>query len=318
MQGIFDFGGELVDLESDDDMGDFRVEPYMLPTPWRWKQGSANEELGEELKTIRAKLEANEPIDLSDYDNIHHRQIGIHSKPHDLFTKDRTFKECIRKLRDSKNTLVIFPSGDNDLHLYRKPFVKIFGDDFVLVEAVDQSSFYTKARDLDRLIRKGDGGKALDLTYSLLSNLKPILAKKAPVVECEQLLKRSLENMNANLNAGTIAAFFRAAKSVPSVRSVRRELFESICNALAESFDKEISVYEAMSNVRNRVRRIGRRPSSRSVGNPLLTKGLEFETVLIVNAHQFKSRKQLYVAMTRATKFLGVCSPNPVLGPFDK
>ena len=75
------------------------------------------------------------------------------------------------------------------------------------------------------------------------------------------------------------------------------------------------SVYKAMINQRNRIRRLGRKVEGKCLGTTPLTKGLEFDTVAILDAHNFTSPKDLYVALTRASKKLIIFSKNSILTP---
>lgn len=68
------------------------------------------------------------------------------------------------------------------------------------------------------------------------------------------------------------------------------------------------TVYDSMSKIRNSKRHIGKSIRGRNIGTTLLTKGLEFETVVILNAQQFNCPKNFYVAITRASKRLVVFS----------
>lgn len=64
---------------------------------------------------------------------------------------------------------------------------------------------------------------------------------------------------------------------------------------------------------------IGRRVPRRAVGSPLLLKGLEADVAVILDAEQFDSNrirntKNLYVALTRGSRKLVVCSSSPLVG----
>ncbi|WP_197706421.1 hypothetical protein [Magnetospirillum sp. 15-1] len=56
------------------------------------------------------------------------------------------------------------------------------------------------------------------------------------------------------------------------------------------------------------------RVPKRAVGSTLLLKGLEADVVVVLNAHTLNA-KNLYVAMTRGSRLLTVCSPRPELKP---
>ena len=80
---------------------------------------------------------------------------------------------------------------------------------------------------------------------------------------------------------------------------------------------EEITVYESMVNSRNLIRRIGNRVEWKCIWTTLLTKWLEFDTVLILNAHKFNCPKNLYVAITRASNKLIIFSESNILSPYN-
>lgn len=68
-----------------------------------------------------------------------------------------------------------------------------------------------------------------------------------------------------------------------------------------------------MISHKNIVRRVGRKINGKCIGTTLLTKGLEFDTVAIMDADKFESAKHLYVALTRASKKLIIFTQSDVL-----
>lgn len=64
----------------------------------------------------------------------------------------------------------------------------------------------------------------------------------------------------------------------------------------------------AIWEVQNRMRHAGRRLGNRSIGSTLLVKGLEFERAIII-AEDAMTRKDWYVALTRATTSIRIVSP---------
>lgn len=69
-----------------------------------------------------------------------------------------------------------------------------------------------------------------------------------------------------------------------------------------------LSFHEAAIQMREQNRLLGRPLPKRVVG------GLEAEVAVILNAHTLDA-KNLYVAMTRGSKVLTLCSPEPILNP---
>jgi hypothetical protein len=75
-----------------------------------------------------------------------------------------------------------------------------------------------------------------------------------------------------------------------------------------------LSFHEAAIRMREQNRLIGRPLPRRAVGSTLLLKGLEAEVAVILNPAVMNARN-LYVAMTRGSKSLIICSLTPVLNP---
>ena len=113
-----------------------------------------------------------------------------------------------------------------------------------------------------------------------------------------------------------IANLILQIKSLPGNNCRRQDFIKDIINVLRDAHSQNISAYEAMKRNRDIVRREGRNIIGKCIGTTLLTKGLEFDAVVILNAHKFKSPKHLYVALTRACKRLVVITENPILHPY--
>jgi hypothetical protein len=75
-----------------------------------------------------------------------------------------------------------------------------------------------------------------------------------------------------------------------------------------------LSFHEAAIRMREQNRLVGRPLPRRAVGSTLLLKGLGAEVAVILNPGIMNARN-LYVAMTRGSKSLVICSPRPILNP---
>ncbi|MBN8905038.1 MAG: DNA helicase UvrD, partial [Rhodospirillales bacterium] len=71
---------------------------------------------------------------------------------------------------------------------------------------------------------------------------------------------------------------------------------------------------DAAVTIREQSRLIGRPLARRSVGSTLLLKGLEADISVVLNAGTLNARN-LYVAMTRGSRRVLVCTPAPILNP---
>lgn len=65
-----------------------------------------------------------------------------------------------------------------------------------------------------------------------------------------------------------------------------------------------------MIEYKNRIRQIGKKIEGKCLGTTLLTKGLEFDTVVIVDAHLFSDKRNFYVAISRACKNVIILTEN--------
>ena len=328
LQGIFGFKGEtLVNMNDPNQFSEYTT--FKLETPWRWIKGE-NENLGQNLVSIRDLLEKNEPIDLVNFKSV----IEIHKmkKSNEFLEfeiKDASgnkiknpLNKVIWALKKESSLLIIYPNDDkNKNSAPRELFIKRFGDDFKLLEAIDDKDFYKLSvtfdnttpqkieADIMKLLYKCFTKKSIGYWFiSSLNNSTELMIFK-PVIS-------NIKKLKVEINKGLIGETLSLISSLPNMKCFRKDLFRSISSALSEAETNKITVHEAMINKRNSVRRIGRKVIGKCVGTTLLTKGLEFDTVAIVNAHDFDCPKHLYVAVTRASKRLIIFTADTILKPY--
>ncbi len=100
---------------------------------------------------------------------------------------------------------------------------------------------------------------------------------------------------------------------MPSVRVHRPAILYSVLKALREAAPGTIPLAEAARRVREENRLLGRPLPKRAVGSTLLLKGLEAEVAVVLNTENMNAQ-HLYVAMTRGSMKLVVCSPDAMVG----
>ena len=319
LQGIFGFKNEvLVDLEDPKCMGEFANNKYELDKPWRWEK--INEQLGGDLKTIRQKLIDHAEIDLSQAKSI---ELNIVVEG-DLFNPKKDYYKKVKQLLQEKSLLIIHP--DTLSVNPRIAVVKAFSSAFTLVESIDDKDFYELSRELDN-VDSSDvaqvfikiGFKIFNKTgLSIWFNDKGIKRKqKIEDLSAIQPIRDNFEVLKNNLSYSLLADTFKKVKLLPGVKCYRRELFSSLCKALEDADCNQLSVYDSMVNKRNSVRKMGRKVYGKCIGTTLLTKGLEFDIVAILNAHKFNCSKNLYVALTRASRRLIIFTNNSKLTPYS-
>lgn len=317
LQGIFDFKGEVL-IDFDNNLKDFEKFPD-LSEPWRWKK--ENPDLGECLKKIRDILENKRSVDLNLYQpHIEVLQINENDK----YTSGSDYNKKIWSLIKKDNVLIVHPNSTN-LNV-RKDFISRFNNAFMLVEAIDDKDFYEFSRRFDNINSNN--------TYKIIYDLIPDLfngntsrdvwfnkngAKRKTSESDRNAIKpiyEDIEKIKQIPSLLAISKMLRKIRNLTNMKCYRRELFCDLCRALEQAEYKSISAYEAMKELRNSKRRMGRKVNGRCIGTTLLTKGLEFDTCAILDAHKFRCCKNFYVAITRARKRLIIFTNNKVLSPY--
>lgn len=331
MQGIFGFKDTLVDFESD--LEDFQYRDT-LTTPWRWRKEGNNEALGESLKGIRAILESdNKAVDLSAYPGITYQKVneGEFYDPKSRYNNDlRQLVTNIKGVPEHESLLVIVPNDDKSSSLSSRALLKTrvdFTRQLTLLEAIDDKEYYGICQSIDALIEL-EGNEAQKIgalrTRVLLKlfnigaindwfNDDCLKVKQKPNVEKYHRLIKYIDVYTRDPSLQTVYWIILFLKKVLRLKTTRWELLDGVLYAIKTAMEEQITTYEAMVIQKNRVRRVGRKIHGKCLGTTLLTKGLEFDTVAVLNAHRFKSYKHFYVAITRACKKLVVFSERPVL-----
>ena len=323
MQGIFDFNGEsLVDLQCHEQMAGFIDTVETLnQTPWRWQNAGRND-LGEAIMTIRSKLEAQETIDLSSFPAIE----NVICDENDLRDWQSSYGKKIKELSRETNLLLIHPRSDSPN--FRLTVTKAYLNAFYMIEAIDDSDFYTLARQLDT----ATPGNYVDVVEQVLRKVVnkselPNWFSKGGLVrkKVEKLAtwerERYANLLSASSEYGAIPSneslgrFVSAVRRLPHIKCYRGEFYASLLQAMSEAYQEGTTI-EAMISNRNRIRRLGRRVVGRCIGTTLLTKGLEFDTVGILNAQTFTCPKHFYVAISRASRRLVIFSNSKILNPY--
>lgn len=303
MQGIFDFNGNLVDF--DNDLKDYeKVE--QLETPWRWINVGRND-LGIDLKDIRTKLQKKETIKLSNYKSIETIICG----ENDWYQPRTLYRNNLIKLLDEESLLVIHPITSSI-----KPRIKIleqYNNRLMLLESIDSKDAYIIAKLIDNYDNESAILLVIKLAYSLFNKTgldnwfnANGLKRKAdnPSKRKTEELQKIIDEIQTKMDYSKLAIIIKKIMYLSEIKCYRKDLVFSICRALAIADSDNKTVYEAMVSHKNTIRRVGRKVYGKCIGTTLLTKGLEFDTVAILNAHQFDNYKHFYVAITRACKRL--------------
>ncbi len=321
LQGIYDFDGERVDF--DKDLINF-TKFDILDTPWRWNTEGNTPGLGQKILEIRNTLLSNTAnIKLTDNKNCHFRVFTIPStQDGNYFKKIGAF---LRSL-EGDSILIIIPTyvdsqgimrgGIDDRALLRKQFA--INHHYNLIEAIDDRSFYSLAKEADNLFSSiGRAKKKIDRINEYLGKLRinktdlkewfgnnRVKNKRAPNDELANKLNETCLNFTSSPNAETFLSLLSVVIEKLKLSSRRPELLTTIKKSLKRSIQNGKSVYKNMCQLKNETRVMGRKVEGRYIGTTLLTKGLEFDTVIILGAHLIPDKRNFYVGISRACKNL--------------
>lgn len=317
LQGIFGFRAERVVDFNDPSFAPFSQDCQTLETPWRWNN-AGNSALGQDLAGIRSKLMAGEDVDLRAYRSIvtivgSEKDYAIPQTP----VRTQIFWEL------NRNAIIIHPLSASLEP--RKAVVKKF-QMLQMLEPIDGKDYYTWCDAYDRLTGQALVKAVADMMRKVSSkqpintwiNANGALVKKQKADEqgIRNTLQEIVEPLYERKSYGLIAKLIGAIAKLPNVTVYRKEFVRNVHRVLIEASKLGLTATEALARNRNIVRRSGRSLTKKSIGSTLLTKGLEFDNVVVLNAHQFDSPKHLYVALTRCCKRLVVITNNPVLHPY--
>lgn len=310
MQAIFDFAGKLADWKE-------HVCKYFpvigeLATPWRWKNAGA-EVFGRWLLDVRRKLIAGEAIDLR---AAPQEVTWVHLDGTD---DERRKLEATRTRAPGRDGSVLIIEDSASPSRQRRIASQTPGA--VTVENVDLRDLVEFARDLD--LNAPDAlRRVVTFAGSVMKN-----------VGATDLLQRveSLRRGTARRPASDVEQAALAFDASPTARAAVDLLVEINKQGGVDAYRPAVlrgciralqtcdgaagnTFHDAAIRERERSRLVGRPLPRRAVGSTLLLKGLEADVSVVLNAADLNARN-LYVAITRGSKALVICSPSPILKP---
>lgn len=314
LQGIFEFNEPVVNLLDKVEMEGFAGNSFVLDQPQRWLNGN-NQNLGFDLKEIRKKLISRVNIDLRE-----HKSIEFYNYPkEDLYNYSSDYVKTIWKLIGDSDSLLILHSNTTSIEP-RKKIAQRFKNSISLIESIDDQLFYKTAKLLDNISEDNIELKLYKLSLLLFNKTEVDkwfnnngFKRKTKTEDKDRIkhIRKLAENYKVNL-----CLILSEFSSIPELKCYRPEVLNSLKESSTLAMTKNISFYEGMVIHRNKIRRYGRKVAGKCIGTTLLTKGLEFDNVLIMDAQNFNCPRHLYVAMTRACKRLIIVSETSVLNPY--
>lgn len=281
-----------------------------LTTPWRWKNANT-EVFGRWLLDVRRALIDGTPIDLKT------------APPEVTWVHLDGSENRVRQLRAASTRA---PDRDGTVLIIGKSTSPPSQQEFasqtpgaVTVEAVDLKDLVQFARDLD-FGRSDALARVASFAGSVMTNVGAadllrrvdIIERGAARREPSDVERAAIAFKAAPCPAATVELLVEIGKDA-GVRTHRPAVLRAGIKALQSCDGSEgNSFYEAAVRSREQNRLIGRPLPKRAVGSTLLLKGLEADVSVILDAGDLDARN-LYVAMTRGSKRLVVCSDTAIL-----
>lgn len=310
LQGIFGFNEDpLVDWQSDVE-GTFEELPS-LETPHRWKD---NRQLGAKLVEVRNAILSGQSVDLRRPPFVW-RQL-----PADTEDSLAAQVAACEVLHAASGSVVAIRRWPNECYTVAG---RLRGR-YTCMEEMDCKDLLSCAASIERVTGVPRCVAVFDFIDRCMTGIATPLSTIRKTVANGQLPKpyRLLKHRDVAeaiievATAATVAPVTKLLKlvdQIPDRRIFRRELWREMTRALhVYSSGRGASLRDAAWELRHRLRRQGRSIEKRTISRTLLIKGLEFEHALILDASEHDA-KNFYVAVTRPTKSLTICSRSPVI-----
>ncbi|SEQ88105.1 DNA helicase-2 / ATP-dependent DNA helicase PcrA [Loktanella sp. DSM 29012] len=307
MQAIFGWGNNVLVNWQNDVQTRFPAIGQ-LDTPWRWKN-AGTENFGGWLLWVRDALRAGTSIDLRQAPpEVRWIQIAGENDIQSL-----TPASNVKPPNDGGSVLIVCDSTRPQRH--RQIASRAHGA--VVVENADLTDFIRFSESFD--FRSADAvDDIIDFAANTLTGVgapqlkqrvKTLLAGNArkPPTDTEAA---AIDFVNTPTPPSAVALLVEINKQ-QGVTNLRPALLRACIQAF-NACPNEDHFYEMAVKAREQSRVLGRSLPRRAVGSTLLLKGLEADVAVIIDTDLLSAR-DLYVAMTRGSRQLLICSRNPIL-----
>ncbi|WP_122518710.1 UvrD-helicase domain-containing protein [Pseudomonas viridiflava] len=306
LQVIFDFSGPVVNWHREV----VAAFPPLIwnPEPWRWKNANASEIGDWLLNSVRPALSrAGGYIDLSKVPKgvewVRLEGTAVEMNEARLSTAKRKFAGSTLIIADSRSKETQWDTARRSRS--------------TMVEANDMVDFMRFAAAFDPAAQS-----SLDDAVSYFGNLLSGLSPKKLIART-----RSLHAGRTHAKASRIEEIALAYLQTPSYRSAADMLdafndtagvfafrpdVMRLCSKALRMVTEAVTFQAAAMTARERFRHAPRKMRPRSVGSTLLLKGLEADVAVILEPEKMNA-ENLYVAMTRGSKRIIICSSSRIL-----
>lgn len=310
LQAIFDFADDGL-ADWDKHVGGHFPLVAELKTPWRWINAGA-QDLGEWILDARRNLLSGKKVDLRNVpDAVEWVQLdGSNNDRAKQLRAGRT-----RPPTPNGHVLIIADSTKPAKH--QRLASQIPGA--IVVESVDLRDLVSFASNLD--IQKPEAIKVIaEFAASLMTATAPDdFLRRLDTIRAGRsrkdisALEQAAMDFAAAPTYGGVARLLAEFNAEVGVRVHRPLVLRACIRALNDCAKPGGPTFrEAAVRAREQNRMVGRSVPKRGVGSTLLLKGLEAEVCVVVEGDDLNA-KNLYVAITRGSNRLVICSRSPIL-----
>lgn len=305
LQGIFDFGGQHIVDWPTDVYNSFELLGK-LREPWRWKK--ENVDLGNWTIAIHDILEKGGEIDLRNAPLVWRKKERVEQRA-----------ACTAALRERNSSIVAIHNVKQVCHSWARSMPGFSSD-----EEMESEHLFTTAKEFDQKTGTDLASAVIEFASTCMTQVSSELrtfrlaldAGRVPTAKSNSKHERVKEPLRAVVQGDDQAAIANALHHIDNMsgcRVYKPEVWREMRRAAKTQAEGQTESYEeAVRQVRNRTRRLGKRPPRALVSRTHLVKGLEFHHAIMLDAESLNT-KNFYVAATRASRSLTICSNEPVL-----
>ncbi len=295
-----------------------------LPEPWRWKR-VGTQDIASWLDEIRQKLLRGEPIDLS---KKRPNSVKLLIVDDDDALRKGQISTCRRFQNSDSDSVAAIHTGDGVHKAKCHRLAKQCSGRFSSIEEVEGQRLSAFVASYDK--KSGNDQKLLECIEfakkKCMSGVNEALSagtKKGEAVKLGAKTRNPLLTAAANrfLETGSEAdllKFWLELRHVDGTTLYARDLFNRLEKVLEEAtLAPDLGLGAALERFQSKFRHIGRPMRfPKIISTTLLLKGLEFDHSIVLDATSL-TKKDLYVALTRARKSITIISMNMILDPRD-
>lgn len=304
---------------------DFEVLEDALTEPWRWRREGRNEALGEWLVQARKQLEETGQLVIANDAPVTWLRHDPAVPPPEAWAM--ACRTVPAPMGESVVAILQWPSECREL-------AKRLGGRWPIVERSDDADLLR----LGARLVDADGPTVVEALVEFVSDrmtaIGPALRTAVDAIRAGRGVSRITKNREHADRLSALATNPTPANALAWLEGVlaqkkdwwlyRRECVYQLREALRHcTQDSFVELPDMVAAARIRARHRGRLPHRRSIGTPLLVKGLEFDHAVLLwepnprpgQRPRHPSMQGLYVALTRASKSLTIVSKSRILIP---